>query len=161
MKITIKKLTGDSRNIGKTVINHFYVPENKKSITLFSIPEFANDLKCIQCKRKAVVMTKDFEGLCIDCLNQFLGHSTKQSREELSYPSLERSISNHAYEWSLDNNRWYRLHGRNIIFATKQPISKKTAKTRFYTVMEKVLSDDPQQIEVDYDKDTKKMTIWV
>jgi len=140
--------------------NQFYNPEKQISLVMYPIPDVVEP-KC-KCGGDGVAMDETMKVLCEKCIGKLLGKSTKQEERVLVVPYIEQAVKGNAFEWQPQGKEtWYKIKGTNIRGVSTLSLPKEEIQNRFEEMMSKVLNDDPQLVDAEYDKDTKKLSIVV
>lgn len=137
-----------------TVANVVFKPTKQFKMKLFPLPpdEWVGEQKCQSCSGKPDFLTEDMHPICKKCIAVLMvGLNKKESKEETSIPMTWEVVSHSRFEWSLDGEKWYSLMGKNIKIERPELFLKELKKS--------IISKQPMSVEVDYEKETKTMTI--
>jgi hypothetical protein len=159
MKIVIRVAT-KSRHKERMIETLSFKSEVGGSVRISPIPEFVKDPSCKFCNKPATVLS-GINFSCSNCLNLLIGKSKLVSKEELFSPSIKHAIFITIFEWSTNNETWYRLKGSNIVPDSTSIISDEELHRRFHNLMIEVITGNPQEVEADYEKTEKKLKVFV
>ncbi len=164
MKLLIRRVQhsqeSELKKSERYTTNRFYSPEKQISVVLYSIPDVV-ETKC-KCGCDGVAMDETMKVLCEKCIDKLLGKCTKQEEHVLVVPFIEQAVKGNAFEWQPQGKEtWYKIKGMNIVALSNMSLPKEEIKNRFDEIMSKVLNDDPQLVDADYDKDNKKLILFV
>lgn len=162
MQAMLRKIQKKEERAEWKTSNCIFVAEKNVAMTLYPIPDFIGECLCKQCGNRGMFLIEGMEPICNECVQKILG-STKMVREDvLTCPSLEGAIRTMVLEWNPNNSEeWYKISGRNIDFTSKQRMKPEDAKKRFLEIMKLVMMGNPQKFDCDYDKENRKLIIYV
>jgi len=131
--------------------NVIFAPTTSKKITVFPIPPFLKSAKC-ECGNKADLILEDMAYICSKCVEgRFKNMNDFKKVEDVSIPLTTLTIFSLSFEWSVNQHRWYTIYGRNL---------KPKNWNRFLSkIRDVILNNRVIIIDVDYEKETKEMTI--
>lgn len=132
------------------VINHTFKYQNPLIIKLCPLPPFLEGEKC-SCGNKADYITKDDSCICKSCVKSSFPQNKLVSKKDVFSPITEKTIKGIKFEWSVNRDRWYTLWGRKII--------TENWKSLIITLKDMILKNKVIELEGEYDRDTKMMTI--
>jgi len=90
--------------------------------------------------------------ICQKCIHQIMaGLNKKESNAETSIPITMEIVIHSRFEWSVDGEKWYSLMGKNIKIDRLEIFLKELKKS--------ILEKHPMNVEAEYAKETKEMTI--
>jgi len=147
------------KNIERFVTNVTFVNKSNILLKVYPIPEFGKG-KCSCGEGEIEFFTDDMVLCCSKCINRILGESLLKKKEALYYPSLEKSVRASVFEWSANNENWYRVRGSNVEGDSHQHISKEEIDKRFLAFMKIVLMGQPQRFDGTYNKEGKLLTVF-
>lgn len=151
----------EKKKAERYITNSIFVNEAGKRICLYPISEFM-DNKCKVCGNDGCGMDDNMEVYCGKCLCKLFGKSELVKEKALMVPSVEQAVRGNAFEWQPQGkDNWYKVRGTNLIPDTLIRLSKKEVMERWTEIMSKVLEDDPQLVEGEYDKENKLLVIYV
>lgn len=137
-----------------TISNVMFKPQKQFKMRLFPLPpaEWVGEQKCTVCGGKPDFLQESMTPICRKCIDRLMkGVSKKESQQETSIPITWDVVSHARFEWSLDNEKWYSVLGRNL---------KVDKKELFLIYLKRsIVEKRPMSVEVDYEKETKTMTI--
>jgi hypothetical protein len=138
------------------------------SLKILSVPDMIENVCSMpNCSNPAFCMVdfgnENFRTMCIDHLRQQFPDQKLCQEKCLMVPSIEQAVKGNAFEWQPQgkNDNWYKIRGGNISPDSQQRLSKKEIKDRFNDIMSKVLEDEPQLLDGEYQKEDKKLVILV
>lgn len=137
-----------------TVSNVVFKPMKQFKMKLFPLPpdEWVGEQKCPNCGGKPDFLTEDMRPICKKCISLLMiGLNKKESAQSTSIPITWEVISHARFEWSLDGEKWYSLMGRNIKVERQELFLKELKKS--------IIEKCPMNVEADYEKEIKTMTI--
>jgi hypothetical protein len=137
-----------------TVSNVMFKPIKQFKMKLFPLPpdEWVGEQKCSNCGSKPDFLTEDMKAICKKCISVLIvGLNKKESAQSTSIPITMEVISHSRLEWSLDNEKWYSLMGKNIKVDRPDLFLKELKKS--------IIEKCSMSVEADYEKETKTMTI--
>lgn len=131
-----------------------FKPQKQFKMRLFPLPpaEWVGEQKCTVCGGKPDFLQESMTPICRKCIDRLMkGVSKKESQQETSIPITWDVVSHARFEWSLDNEKWYSVLGRNL---------KVDKKELFLIYLKRsIVEKRPMSVEADYEKETKTMTI--
>lgn len=135
--------------------NVVYSSQANVIIHLYPIPKWIKSSVC-KCGGKAMFLIDGPAGfpvpICKECLDAKIPAIKLEAKEDTTFPLNERLIRKLKFEWSVNGDRWYYIHGRNL-----KPVNWKVFLKRIKKV---VLGEGFITLEVDYKKETKTMRIY-
>jgi hypothetical protein len=139
-----------------TVSNVIFEPIKQFSMKLYPLPlsEWVGEQKCSICNGKPDFLTEDMKPICKICISSLMiGLNKKQSKLEPSVPVTADVILKTRFEWSIDGEKWYSVQGRNI---------KPDRPDLFLEELKKsILEKRVMEFEADYEKETKRMSLFL
>ena len=164
MKFILRRLRhrGESEQkiADRYTVNTTYDPNCKHELLLYPVPEFV-DNKC-SCGKEGFAVMFDFKVYCRDCINNILGNTKINQEKVLIVPSVDQAVKGNAFEWQPQGkDEWYKVRGSGIGWDSEQRLSVVEIKKRWDEIMYQVLSDNPQLVEGEYEKENKKLIIFV
>lgn len=143
------------------ITNSFYDNQTGRPVTLYPVSEFVEN-KCKVCGKEGLGMDEHMAVYCGECLGKLFRESKLVKERALMVPSIEQAVKGNAFEWQPQGNEnWYKVRGTSLIPDTMSRLTRKEVMERWTDIMSKVLEDDPQQVEGDYDKENKLLVIFV
>jgi ribosomal protein S27AE len=168
IKIMLKRLTHrtDEKKIAERyIMNTIYKTEYKTQMLIYPIPDFIEDkhCRCPSCNNEGEFMWEKgcfiFCGKCLS--NQFENPILTQDKV-LIVPSVTQAKNGNAFEWNIQGKtEWYKIRGVNITCDSTQRLSTLEIKNRFDELMVKILEDNIELCDAEYDKDNKQLKIYV
>jgi hypothetical protein len=137
-----------------TVSNVMFKPTKQFKMKLFPLPpnEWVGEQKCPNCGGKPDFLTEDMHPICKKCIAVLMvGLNKKESAQSTSIPITWEVVSHARFEWSLDNEKWYSLMGKNIKVDRPEIFLKELKKS--------IIEKRPMSVEADYEKEIKTMTV--
>lgn len=137
-----------------TVSNVIFTPKKQFKMKLFPLPpdDWVGEQKCSSCGGKPDFLQENMTPICKKCIALLMvGLNKKESKEATSIPITWEVISHSRFEWSLDSEKWYSIMGRNLK-VERPEIFLRALKAS-------IISKQPMSLEVDYEKETKTMTV--
>ena len=151
MQVFIRLKAGQEDKLSKT-LNYTYKPKSKLKVCLTAIPPFISNPKCHICGGNASYMLEDYKLMCSLCFDSVLnGISELQKTEDTMVPLTEDTLKRMKFEWSIDRERWYSIHGSGL--------KPKNVKSFLLKVKESFISGKMLVVECEYEKETKSMNI--
>jgi ribosomal protein S27AE len=167
MHITLKRLThrtDEKKTAERYILNTVYKTECKNQMLLYPIPDFIEDKRCMcpSCNNEGAFMSDKYFVMCGSCAsNQFENPILTQDKV-LIVPSVTQAKNGNAFEWNIQGKtEWYKIRGVNITCDSTQRLSTLEIKNRFDELMIKILEDNIELCEAEYDKDNKQLKIYV
>lgn len=161
MKLSLKISNSSKSKIDKNHIkNMIYNSTNKDSIMLYPLPDFAEPV--CNCGNKATLLTENMELLCCECVNKLLlGETLTEIREEYKTPNIKDYFEKLKLEWCLvGRDNWYTVYGRNIKADSNRVINQENLEKMFIELIHKLLNGNIENIDGNYDRDQKRLTIY-
>lgn len=164
MKILLRRVfhiaETEKKKAERYITNCYFENKIGRSITLYPISEFIEN-KC-HCGKEGIGMDETMCVYCSVCLNKLLGETKLIKEKALMVPSVEQAVKGNAFEWQPQGkDNWYKVRGSSLIPDTTSRITKKELTERWTELMSKVLEDDPQYVEAEYDKDNKQLRVFI
>lgn len=163
----IRRLTHrtDEKKIAERyIINTTFKNNYSNKILLYPIPDFIEDKRCMcpSCNKEGICMSDKYFIFCGSCASNQFENSTLNQEKTLIVPSVTQAKNGNAFEWNIQGKtEWYKIRGVNIICDSTQRLSSVEIKTRFDELIMKVLEDNTELCEAEYDKEEKQLTIYV
>jgi hypothetical protein len=148
------------------ITNYTFVNKRNISLKVYPIKDATKESKCSKCKNADAKFVceigTELAALCPSCMNELVQPSELTQEKALVFPSLEKSVRSSAFEWSPNSGEsWYKIHGRNLMIDTTIVRPEAEKKQKFLDIMELILLGQPQVVDCEYNKDEKKLTIFV
>lgn len=159
MKIVLR-VAKTSRHKERMIETLTFKSEVGGFVKISPIPECVKDPSCQTCNKPATLLS-GINFSCSNCLNMLIGKSKLVSNQELFSPSIKHAVFITIFEWSTNNERWYRLKGSNIVPDSTSIISDVELQRRFHDLMIEVITGKPQEVDAEYEKSEKKLTVFV
>lgn len=137
-----------------TVSNLVFKPIKQFTMKIFPLPpnEWVGEQKCQTCDGKPDFLTEDMHPVCRKCVEIIMhGLNKKETKQEPSVPITMAIVSTARFEWSVDGEKWYSIKGKNIKSERADLFLKELKKS--------ILEKHPMNIEADYDKDRKELSV--
>jgi DNA-directed RNA polymerase subunit RPC12/RpoP len=149
----------EKKKAERFITNSFFVNETGRPIVLLPVSEFVEN-KCKVCGKEGLGMNEHMYIYCSECLSKLFRESKLVKEKVLLVPSVEQAVKGNAFEWQPQgNDNWYKVKGSSIIPNSQQRLTKKELMERYNEVMIKVLEDEPQLVDGDYQKEEKKLIL--
>ena len=162
IKIILRRLTHktDEKKVAERyIMNTTYKPDITTELLIYPIPEFI-DPKC-SCGKDGFGMV-DYKVYCKDCLNNMVGNTKTEQEKSLVCPSVTQGVLGNAFEWNPQGTEnWYKIRGSGIKWDSIQRLNIAEIKQRWDELMMKVLEDNAEICDAEYEKETKQLTIFV
>lgn len=137
-----------------TVQNVVFKPKKQFKMVLLPLPpeEWVGKQICSVCGGEPKFLQENMQPICQKCIHQIMtGLNKKESNAETSIPITTEIVAHSRFEWSVDGEKWYSLMGRNIKIYRPEIFLKELKKS--------ILEKHPMNVEAEYAKETKEMTI--
>jgi len=128
-----------------------FVPNYSKEIVILPLPSFVKDPKCT-CGKPASFMV-DIKPICSECLAKEYENSNElQEIPDFSLPYSKTIINKLKFEWSVNQQRWYPVWGKQLRPKDWDDLLEKIRKV--------ILKKTTILLDADWKKDTKELIIY-
>jgi hypothetical protein len=147
-------------------VNNHYLAKEPISVFypfIHPIPEEA-EIACSLCGNKSYGLTTELEGICADCLNEASEKLKiiEESEKALIIPSILNAAKRMRFEWQLiGKDTFYSVKGANIVPDSIALTDRIELNKHFIELMTKLLSNENLIVEAEYEKETKKLTVYL